>query len=147
SDKKTLRLSVKLPVARWEALSGGGRDFVRVNMDGTDAIGAVGAPGVPAFTRMFAVPRGARVSVAVSKARGYTLEGIDLMPKQEPAVDQDPLGDLNAQTFADKPFEINKRSYARRSKVPAKLASAQTFGVMRDVVVGGVQIPGAQYDP
>jgi hypothetical protein len=147
SNKKTLRLSVKLPVARWEALSGGGRDFVRVNMDGTDAIGAVGAPGVPAFTRMFAVPRGAHVSVAVSKARGYTLEGIDLMPKQEPAVDQDPLGDPDARTFADKPFKISKRSYARRSTVPAKLASAQTFGVMRDVVVGGVQIPGAQYDP
>ncbi|MEA2425750.1 MAG: hypothetical protein QOH13_2160, partial [Thermoleophilaceae bacterium] len=143
STKKTLRMKVKLPVARWEALSGAGRDFVRVNMDGTDSIGRTGEPGVPAFTRMFAVPRGARISVAVSNARGYTLEGIDVMPKQDQAVDAE---DPSADSFAEKRFKIDTRAYRGGGKVPSRLAYARTFGVMRDVVVGGVQIPGAQYD-
>jgi hypothetical protein len=145
STKKTLRMRVKLPVARWEALSGGGRDFVRVNMDGTDAIGAVGQPGVPAFTRMFAIPRGARMSVSVSNVRGYTLEGIAVMPKQDQAVDA-PQDELPPETFADKRFKIDRRSYSGAGKVPSRLVYARTFGVMRDIVVGGVQVPGAQYD-
>src|SRR3954453_2463239 len=44
SSKTVLKLHVKLPVARWEARSGGGRDFIGVNMDSTDSVGAVGDP-------------------------------------------------------------------------------------------------------
>ena len=146
SNRRTLRLRVSLPRARWEALSGGGRDFVGINMDGADSIGTPGDPGVPAFTRMFAVPRGARVSVKVSDLRGYTLDDIDLMPKQEQAVDA-PLDEQPPETFADKVFKIRPSAYRKRAKVPARVAYARTFGRLRDVTVGGVQVPGAQYDP
>ena len=44
-------MHVTLPVARWEARSGGGRDFIGLNMDGAEFLGANGEPGVPAFTR------------------------------------------------------------------------------------------------
>ena len=148
SSQRTLRMHVTLPVARWEARSGGGRDFIGVNMDGTDFLGANGNPGVPAFTRLFAVPRGARMSVRVSNARGYTLEGIDLFPKQEQAVDQELPPDFpSAETFADKPFRIDRGAYRARGAIPRRLAFARVLGQMRDLRIGAVQVPGAQYDP
>jgi len=148
SSRKTLRMHVTLPVARWEARSGGGRDFIGVNMDGADFLGATGDPAVPAFTRLFAVPRSARMSVRVSNARGYTLDGIELFPKQEQAVDQEPPPDFpSPETFADKPFRIDRGAYRGRNAIPRRLAYATVLGQMRDLRVGAVQVPGAQYDP
>jgi hypothetical protein len=149
SNKKVLKFRVTLPVARWEARSGGGADFIGVNMDATDFVGSVGDPAVPAFTRMFAVPRGARISARVSKVRGYTLEDIDLFPKQEQAVDQAEglFEDTDPAVFADKPFEIDEGAYESRGPVPKRLAYADVYGKMRDLRIGGVQVPGAQYDP
>ena len=148
SSRRTLKMHVTLPVARWEARGGGGRDFIGLNMDGADFLGANGDPGVPAFTRLFAVPRGARMSVRVSNARGYTLDGIELFPKQEPAVDQELPPDFpSAGTFADKPFRIDRGAYRGRNAIPRRLAFATLLGEMRDLRVGAVQVPGAQYDP
>jgi hypothetical protein len=92
------------------------------------------------------VPRGARISVRVSNARGYTLDGIELFPKQEQAVDQDPAPD-DPETFADKPFKIDRGAYRGKGVVPKRLAYATVLGKLRDLRIGGVQIPGAQYDP
>jgi hypothetical protein len=148
SSKRVLRMHVTLPVARWDARRGGGQDFIGLNMDGTDSIGAAGDPGVPAFTRLFAVPRGARVSVRVTNAHGYTLDDIALFPKQEQAVDQELPPDFpGAGTFADKPFKIDRRAFRSRRAIPRRLAYARILGEMRDVRVGAVQVPGAQYDP
>src|SRR5215211_3149171 len=146
STKRTLRLRVRLPRARWEAFSGAKADFIGLNMDGADPTGGVGDPGVPAFTRLFAVPRGARVSVKVSNARSYTLGDVDVMPKQEQAVDQLPGDELPPETFATKPFKIDRHAYRARGKLPARLAYVTTLGRLRDVTVAGVQVPGAQYD-
>ena len=148
STRRTLRMHVTLPVARWEARRGGGQDFIGLNMDSADSLGGVGDPGVPAFTRLFAVPRGARVAVRVSNARGYTLDDIDLFPKQRQAVDQSLPNDFPpASTFADKPFRIDRRAYRGRRAIPRRLAFATILGRMRDVRVGAVQVPGARYDP
>jgi len=145
STKRTVRMRVRLPRARWDAFSGGGADFIGLNMDGADATGGLGDPGVPAFTRLLAVPRGARVSVKVANARSYVLEDVDVMPKQEQAVDA-PQDELDPETFADKPFRMDRRAYRARGKVPARLAYVTTLGRLRDVTVAGVQVPGAQYD-
>jgi hypothetical protein len=148
SSRRTLKMHVTLPVARWEARSGGGSDFIGLNMDGAEFLGANGDPGVPAFTRLFAVPRGARMSVRVSNARGYTLDSIDLFPKQEQAVDQELPPDFPpAGTFADKPFRIDRGAYRGRNAIPRRLAFARVLGQMRDLRIGAVQVPGAQYDP
>jgi len=148
SSRRTLKMHVTLPVARWDARSGGGRDFIGLNMDGADFLGANGDPGVPAFTRLFAVPRGARMSVRVSNVRGYTLDGIELFPKQEPAVDQELPPDFPPpETFADKPFRIDRGAYRGRKTIPRRLAFARMLGQMRDLRIGAVQVPGAQYDP
>src|SRR4051794_36639085 len=148
SSRRQLKLHVTLPVARWGNLSGGGRDFIGLNMDNAGNLGAIGDPGVPAFTRMFAVPRGARLAVKVSNVRGYTLDRITLYPKQEEAVDADPPpGHLPPpETFADKPFKIDSGAYRGRGAVPRRLAYARVLGRMRDLRLGVVQVPGAQYD-
>jgi hypothetical protein len=148
SSKRVLRMHVTLPVARWDARRGGERDFIELNMDGTDSIGGIGDPGVPAFTRLFAVPRGARMSVRVTNAHGYTLDKIDLFPKQEQAVDQGaPQDFLPPETFADKRFRIDAGAYRGRRAIPRRLAFGTILGGLRDVRVGAVQVPGAQYDP
>ncbi|MEA2445219.1 MAG: hypothetical protein QOJ12_2511 [Thermoleophilales bacterium] len=146
SSRKVLRLRLRLPRARWEAFSGAGRDFIGLNMDNADALGTDGDPGVPAFTRLFAVPRGASLTVRVARVRGYTLPNVAVMPKQPQAVDGLPPDFPPAETFADKPFKIRQRAYSSAGKVPARLAFVRTLGQLRDVTVAGVQIPGAQYD-
>ena len=142
-------MHVTLPVARWEARSGGGSDFIGLNMDGAEFLGANGDPGVPAFTRLFAVPRGARMSVRVSNARGYTLDGIELFPKQEQAVDQELPPDFPPpETFADKPFRIDRGAYRGRNAIPRRLAVRHRARARCATSrIGAVQVPGAQYDP
>jgi hypothetical protein len=82
----------------------------------------------------------------VSRLRGYTLGDVDVMPKQDQAVDGLPPDFPAAETFADPPFSIDRRAYRASGKVPKRLAYVRTFGRLRDVTIAGVQIPGAQYD-
>ena len=54
---------------------------------------------------------------------------------------------LPPETFADKPFKIDRGAYRGRGAMPRRLAFAAILGQMRDLRIGAVQVPGAQYDP
>ncbi len=139
SDKNGLELRLTLPQAHFVSRVGGSRVFTDMAMDGLGLHNQVGAPNVPSFNTFFAVPMGADVSLQVLSASSYVLDRIDLWPEQEQPADDD--------RFGDKPFTIDARVYSMNSFFPASPARAGTLGQMRDLVVGGVEADGAQYNP
>ena len=146
SDAQGTTLSVFLPRARWTPRSGGGKDFTEIDMGGIESVGKVGEPGVPAFTKLLALPRGAGVDVTVANVEGYTLQGVRPFPKQEEAVDTSVPG-VPDKVFADPPFAFNEKSYQGRTPIPSRLGVGARAGTLRDLQLGAVQIAGAQFKP
>jgi hypothetical protein len=154
SDSQGMRLHVSLPIARFTAEKGGGQNFAQLHMGGLGPVGEPGEPGVPSLTEQFALPVGADVSVSVIDVSSYKLDGVNLFPEQEEAVDarnpnkpgpapgQPPLSD-----FFDPPFTIDRGAYRSKTSFPAEVATGGALGSMRDLRLGGVQIAGAQYTP
>ena len=93
------------------------------------------------------MPDGASVEVDPGKTTSYTLDGVDVYPVQPEAVDADtnPPNFLKAP-FAAKPFELNSKAYKKDGLVPAAPADADVLGTSRDLTIGGLNIPAAQYD-
>lgn len=139
SDKNGLQLHVSLPAARFVARLGGGRVFTDMAMDGVGLHNRIGAPDIPTFNTFFAVPMGADVSLQLLGTSSYTLGGVDLWPEQEQPVDDNPFG--------DKPFTIDTVVYSTNASFPRSPARAGRLGRMRDLVVGGTEADGAQYNP
>ena len=72
-----------------------------------------------------------------------------MFPGQPEPVDQEtePRPDFLKPPFADRPFQLNEKAYAKNSVVPAKPADVDSLGAMRDLNIGALQIPSAQYNP
>ena len=90
------------------------------------------------------------MSVKPGSSESYTIDGVDVYPRQPEPVDQSPSNpprpDFNKPPFAPKPFTIDNDAYKADGLVPAAPASGQILGQSRDIVIGGLQIPAAQYD-
>ena len=73
-----------------------------------------------------------------------------MFPRQPESLDQDPSSpprpNFDKSPFAAKPFTIDSRAYAAGGFVPAAAARGQILGQSRDIVVGGLQVPAAQYN-
>ena len=75
------------------------------------------------------------------------MTGVDVFPAQPDPVDQDTAPpNFLAGPFADAPFQMNAKAYNKNALVPAKPADADSLGAMRDLNIGGLQIPTAQYN-
>ena len=73
----------------------------------------------------------------------YTIDGVDVFPAQrEPLDGQRP----SRKQFATPPFVLNAAAYRRRGNQPADAADGTILGRSRDVTLGTLQIPAAQYD-
>ncbi len=147
SDENGMRLRVRLPGVRFAARSGGGKAWTALALPNTDSPGAPGTPGIPTVASNFAVPDGASVEVDPGKTTSYTLDGVDVYPVQPEAVDADtnPPNFLKPP-FAAKPFELDSKAYKKDGLVPSAPADADVLGTSRDLTIGGLNIPAAQYD-
>jgi hypothetical protein len=73
-----------------------------------------------------------------------------VFPAQPQSVDlgsNDPPPNFLAGPFAAKPFTLNDAAYKTPGPVPATPGDGEILGTSRDLVIGGLQIPAAQYDP
>lgn len=144
SDATGITLQVSLPGARLTPTVKGGRPFVALDMPGLESGGKAGQPAVPGMSELLAIPNGAKVAVDVQQSSSYVVDGVDLAPVQNQAVDAvTPPG----RKFADKPFTIDAKTYASASPFPAKPATGDELGPMRDLNVGDLGMFGAQYTP
>jgi hypothetical protein len=147
STERVLKLHVAFPQANFAPRSGGGKDYTMVTMDGMGQTGKAGQPGVPSMVENFAVPEGAKVQIKVDKTSSYTLEGVNLFPRQPDSMDATKPPDFKAGPYADPPFSINAGLYKTNKPFPAKPVDGGVLGMMRDLRVGGLELDGVQYTP
>ena len=67
SDEKQLEVRVQLPPPQFVPHQAGGKDFLEMAMEGMDAAGDVGKPGLPMDSTFFGIPE-ARASTSMSRA-------------------------------------------------------------------------------
>ncbi len=149
SDENGMRLRVQLPTLAFSAQTGGGRSWTQLSLPNTDAPAGDGEPGIPVVNSTFGVPDGAKVEVDPGKTESYTIDGVDVYPRQPDVVDlgsNDPKPNFLKPPFASKPFTLDRAAYREDGLVPPAPASGGILGQARDITIGGVQIPAAQYD-
>jgi hypothetical protein len=148
SNENGLQVHVDLPVLRFVPETGGGRTWTRLVAPDTDSPGQPGKPGIPVVSSNFGIPDGATLSVTATNATSYTMDGVDVFPAQPDPVDGvSPPPDITKPPFATPAFTLDRQAYKTSGPVPANPADGIILGTARDLVVGGLQVPAAQYDP
>jgi hypothetical protein len=147
SDGKRLTIRVTMPDLRFGAKTGGGRSWTQLVLPDTDSPQAPGRPGIPLVSRSFAVPEGAGVSVNTRSKETMTINGVDVFPAQADPADDTPPPDVHKPPFADAPFAFDAKAYRSTRPFPADGADGVVAGRARDVQIGAVTIPAAQYTP
>ena len=143
-----MKLTVQLPDLQFVPKTAGGQTWTQLVLPKTDTPSAPGTPGIPTASSTFAIPDDATVEVKAGNTTGYSIEGVDVYPAQPDPVDQEfPPPDFFAGEFADKPFTINNDAYKSKSVVPPAPADGFGLGEFRDLKIGTLQIPAAQWNP
>ena len=149
SDENGILLRVALPQLQFVSESGGGRTYTRLAAPDTESPGSPGSPGIPASSEIFAVPDGAKVVVSSGNAQTQTIDGVEVYPVQPEPVDQaggqSPAPNFLAGPFAEAPFTLDKKAYADRGYSDGP--TGKLLGQARDLNIGGLVVPLAQYDP
>lgn len=151
SDTNGMRVEVKLPALHFTPRAAGGKTWTQLSLPDVDATGGPGKPGIPVVSSTLAVPDGAKLTVIPGSTESYTLDGVDVFPAQPDPLDAasstSPAPNFLTGPFADKPFTLDKTAYLTPGFFPAKPAAGGILGDSRDITIGGLQIPTAQYDP
>jgi hypothetical protein len=148
SDENGLTVRVQLPVLHFLPESGGGKTFTKLVAPDTDSPGAPGTPGIPTVSSNFGVPDGATAKVTATSSTSYTMQGVDVFPAQPDPVDADSeQPNFLAGPFKQPPFQIDNAAYSKGGLVPAAPADGGLIGTYRDIAIGDMQIPTAQYNP
>jgi hypothetical protein len=148
SDENGLDVRIQLPVLRFAPETGGGQTWTKLVAPDTDSPGAPGTPGIPVVTNQFAVPDGATLKVDTSKVSSYTVDGVDVFPAQPDPVDgQTQPPNFLAGPFKTPAFKIDAAAYSKKGLVPAEPGDGILAGASRDVNIGNLVVPTAQYDP
>jgi hypothetical protein len=149
SDENGMIVRVGLPQLQFVSASGGGRTYTRLAAPGAESPGAPGTPGIPAASETFAVPDGAKVAVQSGNAESQTIDGVEVYPVQPDPVDQAggqaPAPNFFAGPFKAPPFTLDRNAYADGGYSDGP--SAKVLGQARDLNIGGLVVPLAQYDP
>jgi hypothetical protein len=149
SDANGMIVRVGLPQLQFVSASGGGKTYTRLAAPGTESPVAAGSPGIPASSEIFAVPDGAKIVVQSGNAQSQTIDGVDVYPVQPEPADQSggqsPAPNFFAGPFKQAPFTLDKKAYADGGYSDGP--SAKVLGQARDLNIGGLVIPLAQYDP
>jgi hypothetical protein len=148
SDARRLRVRVQLPAVQFVPREADDQAWTQLVLQNSGLGGAPGTPGIPVVSDIFAVPDGAKMKVSVNDVDKILIDGVDVFPGQPDPVDQEtePRPDFLKPPFADLPFQLNDKAYAKNSVVPAKPADVDSLGAMRDLNIGALQIPTAQYN-
>jgi hypothetical protein len=147
SDGRRLRVKIQMPELGFAPAEGGGKAWTKLGLPTSDAPGTPGTPGIPVVSDVLAIPDGAKVGVKVNDVNKIAMDGVDVFPAQPDPVDDDtPPPNFLEGPFANAPFQLNSKAYNKSSPVPAKPADADSLGQFRDLNVGALQIPSAQYN-
>ncbi len=152
SDINGMTVHVELPALNFVPRVAGNETFTELKAPNTDSPGAAGTPAIPVDASTLGVPDGATMTVKASSVQSYTVDGVNVYPNQPPPLDQAPTTltsppDFTKAPFIPPPFQLDKKAYHTKGMVPAAPADGVVLGQSRDITVGSLQIPTAQYDP
>ncbi|HNZ48458.1 MAG TPA: C25 family cysteine peptidase [Candidatus Hydrogenedentes bacterium] len=120
--------------------------FTQVFIPGAEAVhGQVGAPDIPVYRQLVAVPMGDDVKVKILQQRPVIAEEIflNLYPVQPAPMDQGP--DLSL--FKDPPFTINHSIYESNEPWPPEPVTMRYIGNGRDLEFYLLEMASGQYYP
>ncbi|MFL5841249.1 MAG: C25 family cysteine peptidase, partial [Thermoleophilaceae bacterium] len=146
NDVNGMKLHVDLPDLNFVARTAGGKTWTELKMPNTDAPAAPGKPSIPVASSAFAIPDGATLDVQPTGAKSYVVDGVDVFPAQPDAADDEPAPNFFGGQFKDAPFTIDQKAYKTGGYQPLDPASGEVLGSIRDLTIGGLQVPAAQYD-
>ena len=152
NDANGMKLRVDLPALRFVDEEGGGRTWTKLVLPETDSPADPGSPAIPTVAKTLGVPEGASMKVEATDTTSYTIDGVDVFPAQPDPVDQggpgvDPAPEFDEPPFTRRPFLVDGAEYRKRGNVPAQPADGAILGQSRDLTLGNLQIPAAQYNP
>jgi hypothetical protein len=132
SDDRSVRLHFELPELVTEDLAAEGEEFHLVSIPGGGFEGAVGAPAVPIYGRLVAVPDGAEVRVRTTVLEEEERAGIHLVPMQ--------AGDESG-------FALDRRAYALEGGSGSLSVRVGEPAIFRDFRVVNLTFRPVRYDP
>jgi hypothetical protein len=148
SDANGMKLRVQLPAVQFAPRTGGGKAWTQMLMPNDEATGEPGTPGVPITSDVIGVPDGAEVVVKSSDVDSYVLDGVNLYPAQPDAADAAAKApNFDKPPFTNSAFAFDAKAYKTGGMVPSNPADGGILGQARDVTIGNLLIPGAQYNP
>ena len=152
SDINGMTVHVALPAVQFVPRVAGGQTFTELKAPNTDSPQAPGTPAIPIDSSALGVPDGATMTVRAASVQSYTVDGVNVFPAQPQPLDQAPTTltsppSFKAPPFSTPPFDFNQKAYNTKGMVPAAPADGVVLGQSRDVTIGSLQIPAAQYDP
>ena len=148
SGTSSMKLRVELPALRFVPRTGLGQAWTQLVLPMSD-VTAPGEPGIPVVGATFGVPSGAKLRVEATSAESYVIDSVDVFPAQPQAVDQvTPPPNFEAPPFTEPPVVIAPQgAYDDDRAVPPRLAKGAVLGTMRDVRIGNLEVPSAQWNP
>ena len=155
SDNTGLQAKVRFPLARTWQVQVAGETYTQMEVGGTEvagtATGPEGAPAIPIFRRIVAVPQGAGVSLLdLDVSYGETISNVLMYPVQVEVSDDSHTGDQGSGEvgdFTDRPFVRDDSAYQRNAFVPEQPVTVLPIGRMRDLELAQVSVAAAQYNP
>ncbi len=150
-DVNGMTVRVQLPELRFVPETAGGQQWTRLALPDTDTPGAPGTPGIPVSSSMLGIPDGATYTVEAKATSSYTLDGVNVYPVQDDPVDQSPAAiepkpNFTSGEFVNDKFDLTPGAYKQKGLVPAAPASGKSLGQSRDLTIGTLELPAAQYD-
>jgi hypothetical protein len=145
SDANGMKLRVDLPVLQFVDADGGGRTWTKLTLPEADTSAQPGSPGIPVVSKTLGVPEGATMKVDATSSTSYTIDGVDVFPAQPEPMDQG--APFDRPPYSTPPFQVDNGEYRQRGNVPAEPAGGVILGQSRDVTLGTVDVPAAQYSP
>ena len=150
-DLNGMTVRVQLPELRFVPETGGGKQWTRLALPDTEAPGAPGTPGIPVSSQVLGIPDGATYTVEAKATSSYELDGVKVYPAQDDVVDQAqgaglaPKPDFTKGEFVNS-FDENPAAYRKGGLTPAQPATGRVLGQSRDLTIGTLELPAAQYD-
>lgn len=153
SDNQQVTGTIHFPDPRLLTIDRGGETWTQLDFPGIPNIGEPpGAPSIPAFRRLIAVPRGAEAAITIGDpnlAESFFLNLYPLQPPAEDAQPPDAFGDEEPPlaSYGDKPFVKDARLYATNAFLPPNPCRLSDAGTFRDLQIVQLECAAAQYNP
>ena len=138
-DAHKIKFEVRLPGLEFSEGTLEGKRWDRVEIPGGGSGLDLGAPEVPCFSRLLAIPATSGVRVEFEALETTTIPNVDLMPTQE--------DDPEALQAGAEPVRFNMAAYSQNGFFPEQRFEVGEPAVMRGVRLITLQMNPVQYNP